>query len=136
MEMDLLGSFRNIRTGVGILFCLISIDVFATPPVPEWIRSRWVKSFQRETVQEVKDQSLIFHDPKCAPFLCLKQKEKRKITWNPEVMRELHSGEKPWDMDYVLEHFDEALTHDLELPGARTADSIRAERGAPTTPNA
>ena len=45
---------------------------------------------------------------------------------DPEVMRELHSGEKPWDMDYVFEHFDEALTHDLELPGARTADSIRA----------
>ena len=55
---------------------------------------------------------------------------------DPEVMRELHSGEKPWDMDYVFEHFNEALTHDLELPGARTADSIRADRGAPTTPNA
>ncbi|HCP35073.1 MAG: hypothetical protein QF537_03400 [SAR324 cluster bacterium] len=92
MEMDLLGSFRIIRTGGVILFCLISIDVFATPPVPEWIRSRWVKTFQRETVHEVKDQSLIFHDPKCAPFLCLKQKERRKITWNPEVMRESNQG--------------------------------------------
>jgi len=92
MKMGLLGSFRNIWIGGAILFYLISIDVFATPPVPEWIQSRWVKTFQRETVQEVKDQSLIFHDPKCAPFLCMKHKEKRKITWNPGVMRESNKG--------------------------------------------
>ena len=72
--------------------CLICKSLFAIPPVPDWARNRWVNPVKKEAVKEVEDPSLIFHYPKCPPFLCIKHKERRKKTWDPKMMRKSNKG--------------------------------------------
>ena len=65
---------------------------FCDSPIPDWVQTRWVNTSRSKKVQEVTDPSLLYHDPKCAPFLCIRQKKSRKITWNPEEMRVSNQG--------------------------------------------
>ena len=85
-------SQKNLKSLCIIILSLSSFEAFAIPPVPDWARTRWVNTSQNKKVQEVTDPSLLYHDPKCAPFLCIRQKKRRKITWNPEEMRISNKG--------------------------------------------
>ena len=78
-------SQKNLKSFCIIILGLSSFEAFAIPPVPDWVQTRWVNTSQSKKVQEVTDPSLLYHDPKCAPFLCIRQKKRRKITWNPEA---------------------------------------------------
>ena len=85
-------SINHLRSLCIIILGLSSFEAFAVPPIPDWARTRWVNTSQSKKVQEVTDPSLLYHDPKCAPFLCIRQKKRRKITWNPEEMRISNQG--------------------------------------------
>ena len=83
---------NNLKSFCIIILGLSTLEAFAIPPVPDWVQTRWVNTSLSKKVQEVNDPSLLYHDPKCAPFLCIRQKKRRKITWNPEEMRVSNQG--------------------------------------------
>ena len=85
-------SINHLKFLCSIILGLSYFEAFAIPPVPDWVQTRWVKTSQSKKVQEVTDPSLLYHVPKCAPFLCIRQKKRRKITWNPEEMRVSNQG--------------------------------------------
>ncbi len=85
-------STNHLKSFFIIFLSLSSFEAFAIPPVPDWVQTRWVKTSLSKKVQEVTDPSLLYHDPKCAPFLCIRQKKRRKITWDPEEMRISNQG--------------------------------------------
>ena len=85
-------SQKNLKSFCIIILGLSSFEAFAIPSVPDWVQIRWVNTSQSKKVQEVTAPSLLYHDPICAPFLCIRQKKRRKITWNPEEMRVSNQG--------------------------------------------
>ena len=69
-------SQKNLKSFCIIILGLSSFEAFAIPPVPDWMQTRWVNTSQSKKVQEVTDPSLLYHDPKCAPFFMYQTEEK------------------------------------------------------------